>query len=111
MSSSTSFLVIRLSDASSGHGSQNPGGLEPSRGFLDHLLVDRWLSEPHRIGYSLGGRLPVGNDHGLADAQQDRAASGVRVDLLTELRHAPADQQASDRRDRARFDGVADSPS
>src|SRR4051795_5084782 len=97
MSSSTSFLVIRLSDASSGHGPQNARRLQTGRGLLDHLLVDRALRQPDGIGDSLGGGLAVCDDDGPADAEQDRAASGVRVDLLAELPDLSADQQAADR--------------
>src|SRR3954454_957708 len=57
MSSSTSFLVIRLSDASSGDGPQNACLLEASSGLLDRLLVDRALRHADRIGDSLGARL------------------------------------------------------
>src|SRR5436190_4474295 len=66
MSSSTSFLVIRLSDASSGYGPQNARGFQTGCGLLDHLLIDRVLREAHRVGDSLGARLAVGDDHRLA---------------------------------------------
>src|SRR3954464_3688222 len=91
MSSSTSFLVIRLSDASSGGGPQNACLLEASSGLLDRLLVDRALRHADRIGDSLGARLAVRDHDGPPHAEQDRAARRVRVDLLAQLRNATAD--------------------
>src|SRR4051794_5846659 len=79
MSSSTSFLVIRLSDASSGRGPQNPGGLQTGGGLLDHLLVDRALCEAHRVGNPLGAGLAVRYHDRAPDAEQDRATGRVRV--------------------------------
>src|SRR3954451_16720611 len=84
MSSSTSFLVIRLSDASSGHGPQNPRRLQTGGCLLHHLLVDRVPCEPDRVGDPLGAGAAVGDDDRLAHAEQDRAAGCIRVDLLAE---------------------------
>src|SRR3954452_2917700 len=90
MSSSTSFLVIRLSDASSGRGPQNARRLQTGGGLLDHLLVDRPLREAHRVGNPLGAGLAVGDHDRAPYAEQDRAAGRVRVDLLAQLRDAAA---------------------
>src|SRR4051812_6327735 len=110
MSSSTSFLVIRLSDASSGSGPQNARGFQTGGGFLDHLLVDRTLREADRVGNPLGARLAVRDHHGAAHTEQDRAAGLVRIDLVAQLGDAPADEQAADARDRSRADRLANRP-
>src|SRR3954447_10194514 len=97
MSSSTSFLVIRLSDASSGCGPQHARGPEKRLGPLDHLLVDRTLGQTYGIGDPLGSRIAVRDHDRLAHAEQDRAAGRIRVDLLAQYGDLAADQHATDR--------------
>src|SRR5436190_2370762 len=107
ISSSTSFLVIRLSDASSGYGPQNARRLQTGGGLLDHLLVDRALRQPDRVGDSLGSGLAVCDHDGPPYAEEDRAAAGVRIDLLAQPGNAPPDQKPADRGDRVGLDRVA----